>query len=195
MRELKDLGSLLLGFAPWLLFLFLSGHSLESLERAAWISLAASLTFGFAELRGGFILQWGTLVFFACCVVLVNVFHVVWVATHMDLLANLSLASIIWITLLAGRPFALQYARKELPPERWNDPKLVKGCRFITLVWAILMSLSAGISIYRRTTAPQPAEQVYFTITICLIAGGVVFTTAFKRHKRLQREKAGIPKC
>jgi hypothetical protein len=109
----------------------------------------------------------------------------------MDLLANLSLASIIWMTLLAGRPFALQYARKGLPPERWNDPQLFKGCRFITLVWAILMSLAVGISIYRRTTAPQPAEQFYFAITLCLIASGVIFTTVFKRQKRLQREKGG----
>jgi heme O synthase-like polyprenyltransferase len=30
-RDVKDLGVLLLGFMPWLLFLFLAGHSLASL--------------------------------------------------------------------------------------------------------------------------------------------------------------------
>ena len=65
MRELKDAGMLLLGFLPWLLFLFFSGHSLGSLERVSWLCLAASLTFGFSELRSGFILQWGTLVLFS----------------------------------------------------------------------------------------------------------------------------------
>ena len=39
MHDLKELGVLLLGFVPWLLFLFLSGHTLESLE----ISILASL--------------------------------------------------------------------------------------------------------------------------------------------------------
>lgn len=33
MRDLRDLGVLLLGFMPWLLFLLISGHTLASLER------------------------------------------------------------------------------------------------------------------------------------------------------------------
>ncbi|MFZ4775940.1 MAG: hypothetical protein ACOYM3_11275 [Terrimicrobiaceae bacterium] len=187
LRELKELLSLMLGFMPWLLFLFLSGHSLQSLELSILISLAACVTFGFSELRGGFILQWGSLVFFAGCVLLVNVFHNVWVATHMDLIANISLASIIWLTLITGRPFALQYARRGLPRERWNDPALLAGCRLITLVWAILMSLAVVLSVYRRSPAPQASENVYFAISLTLIFGGVVFTTAFKRYKRLHR--------
>lgn len=189
MRELKELGLLMLGFVPWLLFLFLAGHSLGSLERAMILCLVASLTFGFSELRAGFILQWGTLVFFATCVLLVNVLHVFWIAANMDLLANISLASIIWLTLLADRPFALQYARKGLPRERWHDPSLIEGCRFITLVWALLMTVAVGVSVYKRTPAPQAGEAVYFGISLCLIFGGVVFTTLFKRYKRLQREK------
>jgi len=188
MRELKDTAVLLLGFLPWLLFLFFSGHSMESLERISWICLAACLIFGFSELRSGFILQWGSLVFFALSVLLVGILHNVWVATHMDLLANLSLATIIWATLLAGRPFALQYARKDLSPERWNDPGLLKGCRFITLVWALLMTVSVCVSIYRRTSAPQMSDQSYFAISLATIAGGVIFTTMFKRRKRLQKE-------
>jgi len=190
MRELKELGLLMVGFVPWLLFLFLAGHSLGSLELAVWICLGACLTFGFSELRAGFILQWGTLVFFASCVLLVNVLHVAWVATHMDLLANLSLASIIWLTLLAGRPFALQYARKGLPKERWNDPAIIEACRFITLVWALLMTVAVGLSIYKRTPAPQAGDAVYFAMSLCLILSGVVFTTLFKRHKRLQKEQS-----
>jgi ABC-type multidrug transport system permease subunit len=188
MRELKDMGTLLMGFLPWLLFLFFSGHSLQSLERISWVCLVASLTFGFFELRSGFMLQWGTLLFFAACILLVNFLQVSWVATQMDLLANLSLASLVWITLLCGEPFALQYARKGLPKERWNDPSLLKGCRFITLVWAVLISLSVGVSVYRRSPAPQATEQAYFGISLTIIAVGVIFTTLYKRQKRLQRE-------
>lgn len=190
MKELKDLCRLLLGFMPWLLFLFLSGHTLGSLEMSVLLCLGASLTFGFSELRSGFILQWGTLVFFAACAVFVNLLHSVWVATHMDLLANASLASIVWLTLLVGHPFALQYARKNLPRERWNDPGVLSTCRLITLVWAVLMSVSVGLSIYRRLPFPQAGDSVYFAISVCMIVSGVAFTTAFKRHKRLQHERA-----
>ncbi len=41
--ELKQLGRLLLGFVPWLLFLFLAGRTLGSLELAAVLCLAVSL--------------------------------------------------------------------------------------------------------------------------------------------------------
>jgi hypothetical protein len=190
MRELKDLALLLLGFMPWLLFLFLSGHSLESLERAIIISLIASLTLGFGELKRGYILQWGSLLFFTACALLVNVFSVLWVAEQMDLLANLTLACIIWLTILVGRPFALQYARRDLPKEQWDDKKLIEGCRFISTVWAILMSLSVCISILRRVSILKAPSWVYFTSTMGLMLAGVIFTTAFKRKKRLERETA-----
>ncbi|MEI7983928.1 MAG: hypothetical protein WCI71_19940 [Bacteroidota bacterium] len=113
--DLKELGGLILGFLPWLLFLFLSGHTLASLERATVISLIACLAFGFRELKRGFILAWGTLLFFSMCVIMVNLLHVIWVARYMDLLSNAALACVMWLTLLVGKPFVLQYARRDLP--------------------------------------------------------------------------------
>ena len=190
MRDLRELGVLVLGFVPWLIFLFISGHTLASLERATIISLLACLTFGFMELRRGYILQWGTLVFFCACAVLVNLLQVVWIATHMDLVANAGIAGIMWLTIVVGKPFALQYARRDLPKERWNDPKLIKGCRFITLVWAGLMSANAGLSFLRRSPIISLPEWAYFYATLCIILAGLVFTTLFKRRKRRQREMA-----
>jgi hypothetical protein len=107
MRDLKDLVTLVLGFMPWLLFLFLAGHTLASLEIAILISVGASLVFGFGELRRGYILQWGTLTFFVAAAVLVNAMKVIWVATHMDLIANGAIASIMWLSIAVGQPFAL----------------------------------------------------------------------------------------
>ena len=106
--DLKELGGLMLGFLPWILFLFVSGHTLASLERAIVISLFACLAFGFRELKQGFILSWGTLLFFTMCVILVNLFHIVWIAKYMDLLSNSALASVMWLPMLLGKPFVLQ---------------------------------------------------------------------------------------
>ena len=75
MKELKELVKFLLGFMPWLLFLFLSGSTLASLERSIIVSLLASVIFNFGELRKGFILQWGTLLFFSVCAIAVNFSH------------------------------------------------------------------------------------------------------------------------
>jgi hypothetical protein len=191
MRDLKDLGSLLLSFLPWMLFLFLSGNTLESLERAILVSLVATMLLGVRDLRRGFILQWGTLLFFAFCAVAVNLYKVVWVATHMDLLANGALALTMWVTILLGRPFALQYAHDDVPKEMWQDPKFISGCYFITYVWAGLMSLATLISVVRRTELFHFPDGVYFVLSLCIIVSGLAFTTLFKRQKRLQREKAG----
>ena len=192
MRDIRELGVLLLGFVPWLLFLVLSGHSLTSLERAIIASLFASLIFGFGDLKRGYILTWGTLLFFCLCAIFVNLLNVLWVANYMDLLSNTALASIMWLTILVGRPFALQYARRDVPREQWNNPAFIQGCRFITLVWAYLMSLSVGLSLLRRSSILSLPGWVYFDASLCIILAGLTITTLFKRQKRLQREKAEI---
>lgn len=189
MRDIKELGVLLIGFIPWLLFLLLSGHSMTSLEISIIVSLLASLIFGFGDLKRGYILTWGTLLFFCFCAVFVNLLNVFWVATYMDLLSNSALAGIMWLTILVGKPFALQYARRDVPKEQWNDPKFIQGCRFITLVWACLMSIAVGLSILRRSSMVDLPGWVYFDASLCIILTGLTVTTLFKRRKRLQREK------
>lgn len=185
--DLKELGGLVLGFLPWLLFLFLSGKTLASLERATLISLVSCLILGFRELKQGFILQWGTLLFFSMCVVTINLFHIMWVAMYMDLLSNSALAFVMWLTLLLGKPFVLQYARRDLPKEQWNDPGFIQGCRLMTIVWASLMSLSVVLSIVRRTSLFNWPGWVYFGLSLVIIITGLIYTTVFKRQKRLKR--------
>jgi len=188
--DLKELGLLMLGFLPWMLFLFLSGNTMSSLKIAIVISLVASFTLGYGDLKQGFILQWGTCIFFLICLIIVDFLNNLWIAKEMDLLSNFALAAIMWLSVLIGKPFALQYARRGLPKERWNDKNFIRGCYFITLVWACLMTLAVLISILKRTTWLPFPNGVYFDITILNIIIGLTFTTIFKRKKRLQREHA-----
>lgn len=185
--DLKELGGLVLGFLPWLLFLFLSGNSLASLERAIIISLVACVSIGFRELRAGFILAWGTLIFFGFCAITVNLFQIVWVAREMDLLSNSALAGVMWLTLLMGKPFVLQYARRGRPKEEWNDPGLIHGCRQMTIAWASLMTLSVALSIVKRSSLFNFPGWVWFTLSLLVIISGLIYTTVFKRKKRLKR--------
>ncbi|NLF39905.1 hypothetical protein GX586_10690 [bacterium] len=190
MRDLKGLGVLLLGFFPWILFLGLSGKTLASLERATVTGLAASLLLGLRELKRGYILQWGTLIFFAACVVSVNLLKIIWVARNMDLLANGALALTMWVTVIAGMPFALQYARNDVPKDYWQNPAFIRGCYQITIVWAGLMTLATAVSVLRRTPLLHLPDSAYFVISVCIIVAGLAYTTMFRRRKRLQRERA-----
>ena len=186
MKDLKEIINFLLGFMPWILFLFLSGQTFSSLERSIIIGLLASLIFGFRELRGGFLLQWGTLIFFIMCAVTVNGLKWIFVARSMGTISNGALALLIWWTLLIGKPFTLQYARAELPKERWNDPALIHSCRLLAIVWAVLLTFLMLVAVFKSFTPTMYRDGIYLDISVAAIVGGIVFTTVYKKYKRSQ---------
>ncbi len=186
MKELKELTTFLLGFMPWLLFLFFSGQTFVSLERSILLGLLASLIFGFRELRRGFLLQWGTLIFFIACAIAVDWMKSLEVAKNMGIISNGSLACLIWGTILIGKPFTLQYARAELPKERWDDPALMRSCRFLAVVWAIALTFLALVAYVKNLNPTLCPGWLNFDISIAVIVGGIVFTTGYKKYKRSQ---------
>jgi hypothetical protein len=192
MRDIKEITGLLLGFIPWLLLLFLARGGLANLKVAILVSLTASLVFGLSGLRKGFLLSWGSLVFFGFAAIAVNRLNLIWVARHMDILANTTLASLMWGSILRGTPFALQFARQERPREQWNDPQLFAGSRWISLVWAWLMTLSLALSLLRRSSWIGLPEWFYPNASTVVVLTGLVITILFKRTKRLQRERLKI---
>ena len=175
---------------PWILFLFFSGQTFVSLERSVLIGLGASLIFGFKELRRGFLLQWGTLIFFIACAITVDVMKSVFIAKSMGILSNGFLALLVWWTILTGKPFTLQYARAELPQERWNDPELIHSCRVLAVVWALLLTFLALAACFKMLNPGLYPGGVYLGISIAAIAGGIVFTSLYKKYKR-SRAHAG----
>jgi hypothetical protein len=174
---------------PWILFLITSGHSFSSLERSLLISLAACLVFGFHDLRRGFLLQWTTLLlFFVASIILINGFEITWLAIHMGILANAYLAFIMWTIIFIGNPFTLQYARAGLPEELWYDVNVIRECRFIAIVWGILMLIAAGVQLFKYAYPGSIPEWIYFDISIGLIICGLAFTIIYKNIKKNQRE-------
>lgn len=189
MRDIKEIKGLLLGFIPWLFLLLVARGGLANLKLAILISLSASLLFGFKNLRQGFLLSWAGLTFFVLAAIAVNLLNLTWVARHMDILANTTLASLMWGSILRGTPFALQYARQTRPREQWNDPQLLAGSRWISLVWAWLLTLSVALSLLRRTSLLALPEWLYANVGLVVVLTGLVITVLFKRSKRIQRER------
>ena len=187
MRDIKELLFFMLSFIPWLLFLVIPVDSLYGLKVVILVCFAASVIFGFSGLRNGMILSWGTVLFFIACILSVNIFNTIWVAKNMAVLSNGFLAGIVWVSILVGRPFALQYARLEVPRERWNDPELIKGGFHISLFWGVMMTISAAISLVEKMV--QTNSSFNFSLSLLMICIGAGYTTFFKRKKRIQREK------
>jgi hypothetical protein len=183
---MKEFLQLILGFIPWLLFMFIAGHSLFQLELAILICLAASVVFGLRDLRDRFILQWGSLIFFTACAILVNVLKIIWVAENMDIVANSFLAGLVWISIALKKPFTLQYARRDLPKDRWNDVHVVRTCVVIAVVWACLMTVSAVMSGVKHSHIVQLPDWVYFYISMTNLVVGAIFTVWYKKRARRQ---------
>ena len=187
MRDLKELLFFMLSFIPWLLFMVIPADSLEGLKLSIAVCFAASLVIGFGDLKKGMILAWGTLLFFIVCIVLVNFLNVVWVAENMSALANGVFAAIVWVSILVGSPFALQYARQEVPRERWNDPHLVSGGLHISLFWGVMMTASTLIAVVEKILGTSSSFN--FNLSLLMIGIGAGYTTLFKRRKRIEREQ------
>jgi carotenoid cleavage dioxygenase len=75
----KDLLKILLGFLPWILFGVLAGPSLIRLEIALAVALLSGLALGFQQLRKGFFLTWGSLLFFLLSFILVAFLKNLWI--------------------------------------------------------------------------------------------------------------------
>lgn len=175
---------------PWLLFLFLAGHTLASLKISIIVCLLASFIFGFNDLRKGFILQWGTVLFFISCLITVNILDLIIFIKNMGIISNGFLASIIWLTIFIGKPFTLQYARAELPKERWHEPAVINTCNFLAVVWALLLTSSSLIACFRILNPTLYPDWVYLNISVSFILGGSIFTLLYKKYKRSQHHSS-----
>jgi hypothetical protein len=185
---MKDLLKILLGFLPWILFGILAGPSLTSLEIGLAAALLATLALGFNQLRQGYFLTWGSLLFFLASFILVAWLKNLWVVEHMDLLVRATLAVIAWASIIAGRPFALQYARESVPEAYWRTPEFIHTGYFISLVWGIIFLIALGASLF-RPYLDQLSGWLYQLLATGSMFLGIIFTQWYVHRVRKARQE------
>jgi len=144
---MKEIFKLLLGFSPWIVFGVIAGPSLWWLNAAIIIALSLVLVTGYKQLAKGFILTWGSLVFFGVLLVMVVLCRNMWIINNLDILAQGALAAIAWMSIFMGRPFVLQYARETAPPERQASPVFYRSCRILSMLWGVIFLIATGMSV------------------------------------------------
>jgi hypothetical protein len=88
------------------------------------------------------------LIFFVILFIWAVLMNDVWAATHTGILLTGSMAVIVWISLLSGHPFTLQYARLEVDKSHWQHPLFIRVNRIMTAFWGCLLLASLGLSVY-----------------------------------------------
>ena len=144
---MKEILSILLGFLPWIVFGAVSGPSLWRLNAAIIVALALVLVMGYKQLAKGFILTWGSLLFFGSNLVMVVLCRNLWVINNLDILAKGALAAIAWLSIFMGKPFVLQYARETVPPERQASSVFYRTCRTLAVIWGVVFLIATGMSV------------------------------------------------
>jgi hypothetical protein len=184
---MKDLLKILVGFLPWILFGIMAGPPLTRLETALAVSLIAGLVLGFKQLRKGFFLTWGSLLFFSFSLVLVAFLKNLWVVEHMNLLAQGTLAAIAWSSIIAGQPFTLQYARESVPEAYWRTPEFIRTGYLISIVWGIIFLIALGASL-SRPYLDQMASWLYTLLATGTMFLGIIFTQWYVHRVRKARQ-------
>lgn len=134
---------LLAAFIPWIFFSAFYGTTARSMLIASLGACALTLLLNFKELKKGFILPWGSLIFFCFLAINDSFISWKWVESHAFLLVNSALAAIVCFSLIIGKPFTLQYAREQVEPKHWQSPTFLKINWILTSIWAVLMIIMA----------------------------------------------------
>ena len=164
-----------------MLFWVLSAH--YSLMIAAGISFALSLAVNLRSYLKGRpkILEIGSLIFLASLAV-ISLFiepREIWKSFHMTGNAAMFLTAILSIAL--KKPFVLQYARDELPEEKWNSPRLFRTCLEITWAWAALfffMTISSMMIIFWV----HPVRWMIWASHTLAFTGAMAFTRWYRKR-------------
>ncbi len=170
---------MLLAFAPFIAFALLN-HFVDpttALIAAALVSLgliAREVLTG----RSAKILEVGTCILFVGLAVYSYLSAADWPVVGVKLAVDIGLLLIVLFSLVVGRPFTLQYAREQAPPEVWNSPEFARTNWVITLVWfgAFAVLIAADLVLLYMPDVPH---RISILVTIAALYGAFKFTVTY----------------
>jgi len=135
------------GFVPWIVYWILVGNA--PFLAAVLAGLALTVVINASSLlrrQPLMVLEAGTAVVFAVFVIIALTLSDDFLERWLQPLGNAGLFAIILISILIGKPFTLQYARRSTPPEQWDEPGFVYVCRLLAWLWAATMGFMTIVS-------------------------------------------------
>lgn len=177
---------LIAAFIPWIVYWVLVGN--VDIRLACLVALVIAAIQILRTILAGAtpkVLESGTLVVFAVLTIVAFVGDDLFLDRWVQPLANGGLFLIALGSVLVGKPFALQYAREEVPPEVQDSPLFLRTTLLITWVWIAtfaVMCLSSLVPPIVDGAATMRDENdalsmiFYWVIPFVALAGAVLFT-------------------
>lgn len=192
-------GGTLASFAPWIAYWILAGN--VDLRIALLVAAVIAALNTLQGMRGGRapkVLDVGSVLAFAVLFVVAFVADEALLQRWMQPLTNGALCLIALASVLIGRPFVLQYAKEEAPPEIWGEPLFLRTVNVITWVWIAafaVMTVSSAVPPLLDASATMQDEAnalgalFYWILPAIALAGAMLFTKWYP--ERVQRAAEG----
>lgn len=165
-------------FLPWLVFFSFANGSISGVKIGTICGLFFLFLFNRGALKKGFLLDWGTLIFFLFLPILGPGFNHPLITQYSLLWANIILTLICLLSFLTSRPVTLQYAQLVTDKIYWQNPILLKTNHWITFGWGIAFLLSSiTIGVYYADIASR-LWMIEILPTVFLISA-IGFTITF----------------
>jgi len=183
---------LLLGFLPLVVYGVLAGISVSSVIVALAAATAVTLIIGWADLRKRMILPWVNLALFGSIFVAVGILGMTGIIPYMGVLIYATLTTVTSVSLLAGKPFTLQYAREMVDKALWENPGFIRVNILITSVWDGVFLLNLGLTAIALLN-PGFIGRIALLLTCAVIMAGIIFTLWYPDYVRKKYTIAKSP--
>ena len=181
---------MLLSFAPWISFLIIAQESMFRLKLGLIVAAVLTVVMAVMRLHRG-VIMWVGMAFFAYAIVAVVIFNDMWTVRYMGALANGALAAGTWIGIALKRPFTLEYAREKTDPSMWNSPVFLHTNYILTLLWAVVFTISAGMAL-QKTIQPFMPDLGYEIASYSLLVFAMFFSSWYPQYLKQKRLKATV---
>ncbi|MEJ1978243.1 MAG: hypothetical protein WDN49_21100 [Acetobacteraceae bacterium] len=109
----------------------------------------------------------------------------VWSVIGVRLCVDAGLLLIVLASMALGRPFTLQYAREQVPPEVWSSPEFLRVNNVLTAAWALAFAVMVAAEAALLYLPEAPRRAGVIAIILALV-GAVKFTGWYPEHARLK---------
>ena len=183
LRVLYRKAGILIGFVPLIVYGVLAGSSVSSVTRALAAAFVITIFVGYADLRKGLVLSWANLVIFGCALVAIGILGMDGIIPYMGILIYAALAAVTFGSILARKPFTLQYARGMVDMALWKNPRFIRLNVLMSGIWGGIFLVNLGLSA-AALVAPGSAGHVAQVATYFVLVAGIAFTIWFPEHMR-----------
>jgi intracellular septation protein A len=172
---------ILLSMLPWLVFWFVKGSSFTV---AVWVAFGLGLA---VNLRRYVNRQLKTIdifsaIFFAIVAFLSIFIHSDWFEDWSFYIGSSALILVLVATILARKPFTIQYALERYPDEYLCLPKFYSTNVVVSWAWCAAIAVMVA-SALPSTIWPDSGDWLHWTIRTIALVAVVVFTRLYVRRE------------